>query len=304
MCLLTFLPTGVTPDTDALLCGSLINNDGHGFAIVTDGRIIVERGMDADALIEAFARLRRRHPHGPALFHSRLGTHGTTRLDNCHPFPVGGDTRTVIAHNGILPKAVQPADNDPRSDTRIAAEEFLPAFGPLRLRRTRLRLERWMTRYNKMVILTVDRRFKHQAYILNESAGIWDAEIWYSNDGYRPTKWGRRLWSTTAYGPQNDIDGLDRCWSCGVLADDDGYCPYCGCCIDCTDPRTGCLCYRPAVPHHAGGLHAPPAQPDSTHPRTLNVPAGRDVLGGDERGGPAYVRTSWTVLPRRPDGHA
>jgi hypothetical protein len=251
MCLLTFLPAGVTPDADALSNGTLVNDDGHGFAIVTDGRIVIEHGMDADPLIDAFARLRRRHHDGPALFHSRLGTHGTTRLDNCHPFPVGGDTRTVIAHNGILPKAVQPADNDPRSDTRIAAEEFLPAFGPLRLRRTRLRLERWMTRYNKMVILTVDRRFKQQAYILNESSGIWDGGIWYSNDGYRPPRCQPRrpypVWMAGSWGTStgDSATAVDRCGNCWCLVDEEGYCPVCGWCLDCGEPECDCLCYQP-----------------------------------------------------------
>src|SRR5262249_40587040 len=107
-------------------------------------------------------------------------------LDNCHPFIVGGDSRTVLAHNGILPTTVQPGRGDKRSDTRIAAEDFIPAFGSLRHRRTRLALARWMSPDNKMVILTVDRRFRERAYILNEDAGIWDGGIWYSNTGYRP----------------------------------------------------------------------------------------------------------------------
>lgn len=171
MCLLTFLPAGVTPDPTALLNGAAINDDGHGFAVLTDDHIIVRRGMHAEALVEAFDAVRRAHPHGPALFHSRLGTHGEYSLDNCHPFPLGGDSRTVLAHNGVLPKDVRPAKGDPRSDTRIAAEQFLPTFGSLRSRRTRTRLERWLTPNNKIVILTLDRRFAQRAYILNEASG-------------------------------------------------------------------------------------------------------------------------------------
>src|SRR4051812_17252054 len=186
MCLLTFFPAGVLPDTDALLNGAIVNNDGHGYGIVADGRLIVGRGMDADAVIAAFAAARAEHRDGPALFHSRFGTHGKPCVDNCHPFPVGGDARTVIAHNGVLPAAVQPSKGDARSDTRIAAEDFIPALGSLRARRIRLRLQRWMTPHNKIVILTVDRRFKQRSYILNENCGIWDGGIWYSNDGYRP----------------------------------------------------------------------------------------------------------------------
>lgn len=184
MCLLTFLPAGAMPDTAALRNGSYLNNDGHGFAVVAGDHLIVRRGLDAEPMIEAFDVTRREHPDGPALFHSRLATHGQTGLDNCHPFPVGGDNRTVLAHNGVLPAVVQPAKTDPRSDTRIAAEEFIPAFGSVRSRRTRLALQRWMTPQNKVAILTVDRRFKQRAYLLNEKSGIWNSGIWYSNDSY------------------------------------------------------------------------------------------------------------------------
>src|SRR5690242_2645612 len=100
MCLLTYLPPDVMPDTCALLDGAEFNRDGHGFAIVTRTRIIIQRGMDAGRIVDAFARVRALYRDGPALFHSRLGTHGTLSRVNCHPFRVGGDTRTILAHNG------------------------------------------------------------------------------------------------------------------------------------------------------------------------------------------------------------
>src|SRR5207249_655873 len=109
MCLLTFFPAGVLPDTAALFNGAYLNDDGHGFAIVADEQLIVRRGMHAEAMIEAFDAARHQYPHGPALFHSRLGTHGIRSAANCHPFPVGGDDRALLAHNGILPRSVQPA---------------------------------------------------------------------------------------------------------------------------------------------------------------------------------------------------
>jgi predicted glutamine amidotransferase len=255
MCLLTFFPAGIKPDTTALTHGTLFNNDGHGFAIVTKDRIIVERGMDADSLIEAFAQWRNRHPDGPALFHSRFGTHGANDLDNCHPFAVGGDSRTVMAHNGILPEVVQPAKQDPRSDTRIAAEDFLPTFGSLRWRHTRVRLERWMTPHNKVVLLTVDPRFEQHAYILNESSGIWDGGIWYSNDGYLPlrqqrmygySRWATDMWKSATH---ELLDTPDRCGGCWLAQVDDDRCPLCGRCADCEELNRYCIC-QSAFLHH------------------------------------------------------
>ena len=136
------------------------------------------------------------------MFHSRFSTHGDpSSVENCHPFIVGGDHRTVLAHNGVFHDAVRPAEGDPRSDTRIVAEEFLPGFGTLRRRRTRLAFQRWMTPGNKVVILTVDPRFRDHAYILNENAGVWDRGIWYSNRDYLPqlpTRWG---WAYRCFRP-------------------------------------------------------------------------------------------------------
>jgi hypothetical protein len=256
MCLLTFYPAGRMPDTTALLNGVTFNDDGHGFAIVTKDHLIVRRGMHAEMMIETFDAARRAHPHGPALFHSRFGTHGNRTIDNCHPFPIGGDNRTVMAHNGILPAVVQPAKGDPRCDTRIAAEDYLPLLGPLRARRTRLRLQRWMTRRNKIVILTVDQRFKDRAYILNEEAGIWNGGIWYSNDGYLPPKPNPRgltnqsdwRWPAERTWDQPDLDRTDygRCGYCSAIIDPlDHACRYCGWCLDCGDMPEDCQCFTP-----------------------------------------------------------
>jgi predicted glutamine amidotransferase len=156
MCLLTFIPGGVQPELDALSCGADVNPDGHGWAIVAGQRLLVGHGMNPAETIASFAEARGRHPDGPALFHSRYATAGRVNVDNCHPFAVGGDPRTVLAHNGVLPASVQPSRGERRSDTRIAAEDFLPRFGSLRSRAARLRFEKWMTLRNKIVILTVD----------------------------------------------------------------------------------------------------------------------------------------------------
>jgi hypothetical protein len=268
MCLLTYLPAGTLPDTDALANGAILNTDGHGFAIVAGRRhdqLIVEHGLNAEALIDAFATARARHPEGPALFHSRFSTHGTITLDNCHPFPLGGDQRTVLAHNGILPPAVQPARKDPRSDTRIAAEQFIPAFGSLRARRTRRALQRWMTADNKMVILTVDRRFKQRSYLLNEQSGTWHDGIWYSNDGYLPMPPDQvpavdERWDDGWDWPADDTApsgsprwrqrwfGSDRCANCSAAIDlTDTTCRHCGWCADCGEMPEQCFCYAPAA---------------------------------------------------------
>jgi hypothetical protein len=263
MCLLTYLPAGRQPDLTALRAGTEYNSDGHGYAIVTSTttngaageRLIVVKGLDADLVLERFEQDRRRHPDGPALFHSRLRTHGRLDEANCHPFTVGGDGRTVIAHNGVLPAAVRPAWNDPRSDTRIAAEDYLPTLGPLHLRRTRLRAERWMGSDNLMVLLPVDRRYRQYAYLFNEASGLWDDGIWYSNDSYIPLPparepvW-RRSWGYALRG--HPRVGMLTCAWCGDVADpEQEWCPWCGRCWACAEPPEQCLCWPPAALHTA-----------------------------------------------------
>jgi hypothetical protein len=189
MCILTFVKPGISPDLDALCNGALANPHGHGYAIVTDDAIAIGRGMNTAAAISEFAQVRARFPDGAALFHSRLATHGPRTVENCHPFLVGGDERTVLAHNGILPDNVHPASGDQRSDTRIAAEDFLPTrpFGSLDSWAGRERLERWLGS-DKMVLLTVDPTYKHSAYLFNEPYGHWDGGIYaWERQGRTPS---------------------------------------------------------------------------------------------------------------------
>lgn len=250
MCLLTFFPAGTLPDLEALMNGTTFNDDGHGYAIVDllGARIITGRGMDAREMVDEFATLRDVYPDGPAMFHSRLATDGYINLLNCHPFVVGNDPRTVLAHNGIMP--IRPGKDDPRSDTRYVAESHIPrAFGTLRRRRARLAFERWMGTYNKVVILTVDRRFRENAFILNEKAGTWVNGIWYSNDGYLPYGGYETASRTWVLGPVNGkpVEESDECWVCGLRT---SYrlseCPKCGVCFDCGEGWQACQCYTPS----------------------------------------------------------
>lgn len=231
MCILTFVKPGISPNLDALRGGAVANPHGHGYAIITDNTITTGRGLDAEAVITEFAAVRARYPDGPALFHSRFATHGPRTVENCHPFTVGGE-RTVLAHNGILPDIVHPAPGDPRSDTRIAAEELLPRrpFGSLDSWAGRERLERWLGT-DKMVLLTVDPAYKHAAYIFNERHGHWDQGSWYSNHTYLPWMWAA------------DGDWGD-CEECGDFNDNPAgpHCTVCGFCADCFWSFPKCVC--------------------------------------------------------------
>lgn len=199
MCLLTYFPPGAQVDASALTCGTENNPHGHGLAVVTPMGIIVEKTMtDPTGLVARFLELREQFPDTDALFHSRITTHGDTVLANCHPFFVAGMGDTVLAHNGVLPSECYPRIGDPRSDTRILAESYMRAqFIALDKPRTRERMEQWLGRGSKVLVLTTNPKYKKSAYLFNEKLGDWVRGVWYSNDSYIPyTHW----YSTVSYG--------------------------------------------------------------------------------------------------------
>ncbi|MFI6958606.1 hypothetical protein ACIBJI_34710 [Nocardia sp. NPDC050408] len=235
MCLLTYFPPGTTPDPVALSVGAGVNPHGHGFAIIAGHRIITGHGMEATAVIDRFTTVRKRYPRWAALFHSRFATHGVRSVANCHPFRLGGDARTVLAHNGVLPKRVHPGPYDPRSDTRIAAEDYLPTapFGSIDTRRGARGLASWLGS-SKLVILTLDPAYRYSAYLFGEKAGHWNNSVWYSNTSYLPSalrrpKRARRY--LCGYCQDLDLDRKGR------------YCSGCGWCFECETAFPDCECF-------------------------------------------------------------
>lgn len=203
MCVISFYRPGVKPNEECLKNGARSNDDGHGYAVIVGDSIHVGKSMDSEAAIAAFLKVREAHPESYALFHSRITTDGVTDVDNCHPFMIGGDSRTVLAHNGILPDEARPAKGDNRSDTRILAEDLIPQrkFGHLSQRRARRRLRNWLLkdRYpNKVVILTTDPAYGQRGYIINQDLGEWSNGVWWSNSSYKG--WSRYSYSGYSYG--------------------------------------------------------------------------------------------------------
>lgn len=260
MCLLTYLPADVMPDTRKLTDGAEWNDDGSGYAIVAGDDILTGRDMDGTDLVARFATVRERY-RGPALFHSRMATHGSKGLDNCHPFHATAGT--VVAHNGILPVRAQPAKGDHRSDTRKFVEDlFGEKFRGGLTRRSRRQLAEWMGIANKIVILTTDRRYSRSAYIVNEQAGHWKNGAWWSNDSYDLlSRWAHE---PNVTGWVTDMPHVSPCCLvCGarttmVTGD---VCPVCWSCQDCgQDAWKDCLCYTPRT--HALGASQLDAEED------------------------------------------
>lgn len=276
MCLLTFINEYTDVDIDSLATGAENNPDGFGYAIHTGRDVVHNSGLNFERILDEFVNLRKTH-HGPALFHSRITTHGGTTVDNCHPFQVGRDSQTVMAHNGMLPIDAK----NGKSDTRIFAEELFPSWGgsaTLNSRKMRKRLSKFASG-SKLVFLSANPDVNENYIIINEKDGTWDKGVWWSNSSYKWTRnytygggsmyttgWERReqLYVPVSsdmnqrvvdctYIDEKGDEVWGELWTCGVCGvteyfDEDNIneadlCAYCDACWFCANPRLYCDCY-------------------------------------------------------------
>lgn len=218
MCILMYFGPDAFPTREQLQNAVNNNPDGFGWAIVTfgDEGIVTGHTMDAGEAIEGFLRDRAMYPGESAIFHARIATHGSTSLDNCHPFEVkhrfmkgkghsAVSGEMILAHNGML--SCGPGKGDDRSDTRILADDIMMRrFPHLDSAKTRRRFEEWMGG-SKVVVLTTDPAYRQQSYVFNSKLGHWLTDengntLWYSNTSYM-----KRTYSSYTYTPWPTVVG-------------------------------------------------------------------------------------------------
>ena len=267
MCMLCVVPPNVIPSKDKLENSALNNPHGFGYAIAvrSEKRIHSFRTMNADECISKFLEDRAKYPEGYAIWHARFATHGSNTLDNCHPFMVGKDERSYLAHNGIL--SVIEDNKDDRSDTRIFAEDLLPAIGGVRsLDNTQVwnMLEDFTTG-SKVAVLTVNPSAKHELYLFHEEKGMVDKSgVWWSNDTCYLTSWQNSYNKALANPYPNpyqttfdEEEAFLECTVCEAVFDyweamgkgTDSWCSICGSCFECKSHKASCLCYKPSKPY-------------------------------------------------------
>ncbi len=206
MCLLTFIPEYTDINLEHLSNGAENNPDGFGWAIHTGRAIVSHSGLAYEAVLDRFIEARKTHK-GHALFHSRITTHGGTSVDNCHPFQVGKDGQSVVAHNGMLPID----SKNGKSDTRIFAEELFPSWGGISLlnsKKMRKKLAKYATG-SKLVFLSANPVVNHDFVIINEKDGHWTDGVWWSNSSYkygRPSYGYGTGWGSVSFTNHNKKD--------------------------------------------------------------------------------------------------
>ncbi len=283
MCIVIAGVGSACPTRNELKVSCINNPDGFGWAIVSDKGsglkdLTVDKGMVDENMVDSF--LSTMSALGDSViawtFHARIFTHGAVSLANTHPFYVGGDELTVVAHNGILP--VDIAKGDTRSDSRIFAEDYLPAVGGVQaLNSPQLSglLEGFVYGANsKVVVLTANPEADYALTIFGENSGHWrNNEIWFSNRSYEPyqsytthkegfTTHTNRYSEYTAGGFSADLADVkarlltageaavaekwSRCAdiNCGAFVSEfDDYCSTCDACQMCERKSKDCMCY-------------------------------------------------------------
>lgn len=116
MCIIAIKKAGVALPSDDLLERMFYTNpDGAGMMWVENRIVHISKGyMKYDAFRNALAEIEARLNvmQTPMVFHFRITTHGGTKPENCHPFPVTDNlgllqklqctTNVGVAHNGII----------------------------------------------------------------------------------------------------------------------------------------------------------------------------------------------------------
>jgi hypothetical protein len=197
--MITYIPAGIEIPWEGIENGAKTNNDGHGWAIASAMGLEVGKSMDfTEAALDLEAARERHGMNSVVLFHSRWGTHGVMGEFNVHPFYVGDDRQTVMAHNGILPSAYHPVGKDPRSDTRIftdrVAGNYLNPDSGVPSRRRGKSLGDVIGSGNKLAFLSIASGTP-KVRIINAWMGEWEGGVWYSNTGYK----ARRFWGGSTY---------------------------------------------------------------------------------------------------------
>ena len=210
MCIIACKPIGLQmPDRDTIENMWYSNSDGAGIMYNHKGHVYIEKGfMELDKFLDAIDRIGKDVDLTKAgvVMHFRITTHGGTRPENCHPFPISDSvpmlkklrltTRIGVAHNGII-------NNVPRDKTISDTMEYIAAqLTPL---------YRALPEFYKdpNAMLLVKNGIQSKMAFLTDTGDIYtigdfteDKGILYSNHSYegywstpRYMKWGR--WDNT-----------------------------------------------------------------------------------------------------------
>lgn len=191
MCIIAAKPAGVAmPSRDTIRTMWDGNRDGAGLMYLDGGKVTIEKGfMTYKSFAKKLDQLEKRLDltRTPVVMHFRITTHGGTKPENCHPFPITGSigalkkltsrTDIGVAHNGIIHII-------PRSGISDTMEYIASQLAPLK---------RALPRFyeNKNAMLLVKNAIDSKMAFLTKEGKIYtvgdfvtDNGVLYSNRSY------------------------------------------------------------------------------------------------------------------------
>ena len=178
MCIAIYKPEGKVISKDTLIECYNGNPDGAGFMYAQNKKLHIEKGFFSfDSFYEAY----KLHEQKQTVIHFRIKTHGKIDTTNCHPFAVNSSIGFV--HNGVITGFGDTNHSDTIGFNHNILQPLVHKWGNLALFQDPIiDLIEGRIGYSKLVFL--DRHGNHK--IMNESKGVWDDGVWYSNNSYKP----------------------------------------------------------------------------------------------------------------------
>lgn len=138
MCIIAAKPAGVKMPSDETIRNMwYANPDGAGIMYALEGKVRIEKGfMKLTALESRLAEIRKtvNLDETGVVLHFRITTHGGTRPENCHPFPITDSlarlrmtrvtTSVGVAHNGVI--HIAPRDRNTSDTMEYIASQLAP----------------------------------------------------------------------------------------------------------------------------------------------------------------------------------
>lgn len=159
------------------------NPDGAGIAYTVGKKLIIKKGIFNVEEFILTVRNAEKECDNNMLIHCRIGTSGKNDEKNTHPFYINNDV--CLIHNGILD--IEVPTNSEINDTQIFIKKFMKEIKAKDLMHNKSiqnLIAETISSRNKFVLL--DNRGYYK--IINEKAGHWKNNVWFSNYSYETYK--------------------------------------------------------------------------------------------------------------------
>ena len=179
MCIAILTKPGAQLDSKRFFIEWVDNPHGGGFAYWDGKQVVIDKGYDKynkmqSAYQKAFDKYGKTSPF---LLHMRIRTAGDITPENCHPFKIKDG---AMIHNGTMfyPDVDEvDSSGNKKSDSRVFSERLHNVLALQDVINAEEGIIKAIGKNNKLAFLYKGGDWA----ILNDKAGYWDGDIWYSN---------------------------------------------------------------------------------------------------------------------------